>query len=261
MRPARVMSTSRGRQGRLTKAFTLLGFLVSGASIVPSAAAMGVKPIQVEMISVGSASRAQITVTNDGAAPLPVEAELFSLTLGEKGEQELKPAGDDFLLLPPQTLIAARGAQVFRLQWVGEPQLQESRSFMIKFNQIPVKPQQGQNAVQIVMSFGVMVNVAPLRGQSNLSVVGTGVEVDPRDGKRRPTITVQNPTKIHALLPQSKIRLTSGAWSQTLEQDFLGQRIGIGLVQPGQRRQFILPVDIPNSVRDIQAALEYKATR
>jgi len=223
---------------------------------------MGVKPIQVEMVSLGKDARAQVTVSNeDGREPLPVEAEILALTVGEKGEQELKPAGDEFLLLPPQTLIKAGGSQVFRLQWVGEPNLDASRSYMIKFNQIPVKPKEGRSAVQIVMSFGVQVNVAPPKGLPSLNVVSSGVEVDPRDGKRKPVLTVQNPTKIHALLPQSKIRLSGGSWSHTLEPDELGQGLGIGLVQPGQRRRFILPVNVPSGVGNVQIALEFKPVR
>ena len=74
-------------------------------------------------------------------------------------------------------------------------------------------------------------------------------------------ITVMNPSKVHALLPQSSISLTSANWSQTLSPATLSERIGIGLVQPGHRRTFVLPVDVPPLANRIQARLDFKPAR
>lgn len=132
---------------------------------------------------------------------------------------------------------------------------------MFLMNQIPVKMPAGKHAVQIVMSFGVVVNVAPPNGLSGLKLVGNGIDVDKKSGKRRPTVTVENPTKIHALLPQSTLRVASGGWSHTFSGKEMDEKIGIGLVQPGKRRKFILPVDLPTNVTKVEATLEYKPKR
>ena len=75
-------------------------------------------------------------------------------------------------------------------------------------------------------------------------------------GKRHPTITVQNPTNVHALLPEANIRLSSGGWSQTVPQGLLSETIGSGLVQPGKQRRFILPVDLPADISNVQASVD-----
>ncbi len=98
------------------------------------------------------------------------------------------------------------------------------------------------------MSFGVIINVAPPQGSPSLAVVSTGVEADKKSGKRYPTITVENPTNIHALLPQSTIELSGGGWSHTMSATELTEKVGIGLVQPGKKRRFVLPVDLPPEV-------------
>jgi P pilus assembly chaperone PapD len=232
--------------------------LPAAALIAPQiAAAMSVTPIHVEMTSAGSGGRAQVTVTNDSTDPLPVEAVIQRLALGEDGSQQLAPAGEDFLVFPPQALIPAGGSQVFRVQWVGEPVIGQSQSFMLSMNQIPVKLPEGQNSVQVVMSFGVVINVAPPEGASALNLVGAGV-TKTKDGKRLPTITVENPTNVHALLPQSTIHLTGPGWSYDMQPLELTEKVGIGLVQPGKKRRFVLPVELPASVTSVQASLDYK---
>ncbi len=245
------------------KARLLIQWIVLALAAVQGspASAMSVTPVQAEMTSVGAGGRTQITVTNDSQQPLPVEAAIQALALDENGERRLSTAGEDFLIFPPQALIPPGGTQVFRVQWVGEPLLGESQSYMLTMTQVPVRLPRGQSAVQIVMSFGVLINVAPPQGLPRLAVVGSGLIRDAKTGKRYPTITVQNPSKVHALLPQSRIHVSSGSWSQTLDEPVLSQRLGIGLVQPGKRRRFILPMEVPASVTQVTTALEFKPKR
>jgi P pilus assembly chaperone PapD len=132
---------------------------------------------------------------------------------------------------------------------------------MMSVNQVPVKLPEGKSAVQIVMSFGVVINVAPPQGSPSLNLVTTGVEADKKSGKRYPTITVENPSNVHALLPQSTIALSGGSWSQTLSSALLSEKIGIGLVQPGAKRRFVLPVELPPDVKSVQANLDFKPKR
>ena len=60
---------------------------------------------------------------------------------------------------------------------------------------------------------------------------------------------------------QASIRLSAGDWSSTLTPQTVGDRIGIGLVQPGKRREFKLPVELPPNVSKVQASLELTAIR
>lgn len=234
-----------------------LASLFALAFLVPASAAMAmtVTPMQVEMTSTGSRSNAQVTVVNNSDRPLPVEAVIQRATLDESGIPKGIPAGEEFLIMPPQALIAPGATQKFRVQWLGDPMIARSESYLLFMNQIPVKLPKGSSGVQLVMSMGVMINVAPAQGAPALQVIGTGITTD-KSGKRRPTITVQNPSNVHALLPRSTIQLSSGDWSSTLTPRQLSERVGIGLVQPGKRRRFILPVDLPPGVNSVQASLE-----
>ena len=236
------------------KALTAL--VVAVASLAVGAAnALTVSPMQVEMVSTGTRNHASVAVVNNSTEPLPIEAVVQRMNLDEAGIARTAKAGDEFLIMPPQALIPPGATQNFRIQWLGEPLMEMSQSFYIYFNQVPVRPRAGQTAVQVVMSMGVMVNVAPPQGQPGLRVVATGVTTDAQ-GKRHPTVTVENATKIHALLPQSSIHLSSGGWTLSVPAGLIGEKLGSGLVQPGQRRKFTLPVELPAGVTSVQASVD-----
>jgi fimbrial chaperone protein len=230
------------------------------ATAIQTCSAMTVTPMQIEMSSTGRQSRGVITVVNDSELPLPVEIVIKKANLDQHGIPQLSNASDNFLVMPPQALIAPGATQNFRVQWLGEPLLEKSESFFFYVNQIPVKLSGRRHDVQLVFSVGVMVNVAPPSGAPALAVVGTSVATD-RSGRRYPAITVENPSNVHALFPQSTIQLSSGDWSDSISSGELAQFIGIGLVQPGHRRRFVLPVLLPPGASSVQCKLEFSPRR
>ena len=235
--------------------WVVLFTLIPVASMHPEAAvAMSLSPTQVEMTSIGQSSQARIVVVNNSPQPLPVEAIIKKVKLDDTGLAQMSEASDEFLVMPPQALIPPSGSQVFRVQWLGEPMLAASQSYMLFMNQIPVKFAKSDSRLQVVFSMGAMINVAPPQGDSALRVVETGVIIDSA-GNRRPKLTVENTSNVHALLPRTTIRLASGAWSETLTPGLLSQSVGIGLVQPGRKRTFILPGNVPPGVSRLQADL------
>lgn len=218
--------------------------------------AMSVSPTHVEMTSAGSSSRSQIVVHNDSDAPLPVEAVIKQLSVDENGVQKTTDGSQNFLVFPPQTMIPPGGTQIFRVSWVGEPVLRASESYVITMAQLPVKMQMKPNQVQVVMAFGVVVNVAPPEGNSTLRLVASDITRG-KDGKNNPVVTVENPANVHALLPKATIHLAANGWSKTLTPSQLEQLVGIGLVQPGKRRRFVLQVPLPGNVSKVEAKINY----
>jgi P pilus assembly chaperone PapD len=234
--------------------------MVLGTGFAVPAKAMSVTPVHVEMGAAGSTARTQITVTNSSDKPMPVETAIEKLSLDEAGNRKTAKAGEEFLVFPPQAIIPPGGTQVFRVQWVGEPMLDKSESYLLSISQVPVKFPKGQSRLQVVMSFGVVINVAAAQGSPSLKIVSTGTTTD-GNGKRRPTITVENSSKMHALLPDGTLALSGGSWSHTMSSTEMREKIGIGLVQPGKRRRFVLPVELPQGAQTVQANLDWRPKR
>lgn len=219
------------------------------------ASAMTVSPVHVELLSAGSRNRSQISVINNSDVPLPVEAILMEAMLDETGRVSTAKARADFLIMPPQALIPPRATQNFRIQWLGDPLLQASRSYLLYVSQVPVKRARTLGSVQVVMSVGVMINVAPPRGTPSLDVE-TAAIVTEAGGRPRPVITVRNPTNIHAQLRETTVHLQRGSWSKALSPAQIEQLVGIGLIQPGHRRRFVLPVDVPSGAGPLRVRVE-----
>ena len=224
---------------------------------VSVAEAMSVTPVVVDMTTSGANNRAQINVLNDGAKALPVEIIISRIEVDESGEIVSQPAGEEFLIFPPQALVQTGATQAFRVQWVGDPQIKTSQSYVFSVNQVPVKMPAGQSGVQVVFNFATVVNVAPPSGKSAINLIGTGIGKDDK-GTIRPALTVKNSGNAHAKLTDATIKLSSGSWSETLTPEQLRQLMGVGLVQPGKTRKFLLPVDLPNGVNQITASVDYK---
>ncbi len=225
--------------------------------LMPSAArAMSVEPMVLDLTAGGKGARQSFKVSNNGTKALPVEIAVSSLDLGLNGEQNVKPAPDDFLVYPAQAMIAPGASQVFRVQWIGEPEIAKSRTYVFNVGQVPVKLPKGTNGIQIVMSFGVTVNVAPLQGTSDIQVM-SAVPISGKGGKRLAALTVKNPGNKHAYLTQSSIRLSGGGWSAELKSGEIAQKVGLGIVQPGKQRRFVLPVEVPANVSRIEAAVVF----
>ncbi|WP_170936935.1 MULTISPECIES: fimbria/pilus periplasmic chaperone [Rhodomicrobium] len=225
----------------------------------PTAQAMSVTPLSMELTASGATNKSTLRVHNDGAVPIPVEIQISRITLNEEGESQSDPAAGQFLLFPAQAIIPAGASQSFRVQWLGAPDLKESQTFIFSVNQLPVDLGASKSGVQIVFNFSVIVNVAPQAGQSLLKLVSSNLVADGK-GAKRTVIRVQNAGNRYALLGDGAVVLSSGTWSKTITGGELRQMIGLGLVQPGRTRKFSLSAEIPLQITKVDARVEYAST-
>jgi P pilus assembly chaperone PapD len=145
---------------RLLSVFLLGTFAVSVSSF-----AMSVEPLLLEVSSLGKGATQSFKVTNNGTTALPVEVSVSSIDIGNDGELVYAPAENDFLIYPPQANIPKGAAQIFRVQWIGDPDIDESRNYRLAVSQVPITLPEGTSGIQITMSFGVIVSVSPPSGQ------------------------------------------------------------------------------------------------
>ena len=240
-------------------AIYFLGLLWGPGDLV----AMTVQPVVIDMSSAGRGTTAAINVSNPQSTPLPVEIVVHRLALHEDGSQERSAGGDeDFLIFPPQALIPPNSVQVFRIQWLGEPELLESQSFLFSVNQLPIQVDPDVSAIQLLFNFLVIVNVAPPTGSPEL-ILSDGDVATTADGASELRFVVENPTPVHGYLSRSRVDLEvfnqggSLIWSRTLEPNELRHIIGLGLVQPNRRRQFNLPLDAAIDAGSVAGRINY----
>lgn len=239
------------------RAIALIRLLMPALAVVAQtcvAAAMSMTPMHMEITAVGGRSRTQFQVTNSSSAPLPVEIVYERLSYAESGERQISKAGDELAIFPITALIAPGGTQTFRVQWVGTPDLDKSRSYLLTARQLPVKSRSdGRSQVQVVTAFAAILNVAPVQGVADLKLVSSAPAKTPQ-GKPALSILVENPSNVHGLISNAVLRVGG----QTLNQGTLLAVVGIGVVEPHKRRRFVVPLTDPAAGT---ASLEYRPSR
>ncbi len=235
----------------------LVGLLLHAFAVSP-ALALSVSPLVIEMSALGQDRRAQLTVFNESSAGTPVEIVVSRMDIKENGAITTQKAGEDFLIFPPQSLIPSGAQQVFRIEWVGDPDLKKSESFIFSVNQLPVALSKQSTGVQLVLNITTIVNVAPPQSKAAITLYKSEI-IETNKGDVVPRLVLGNPTNKHARLSDADIHLKTNTWSKTLSSEELRETLGLGLIQPGKRRQFILPVKLPENTQSLQADIIYPA--
>ena len=244
-------------------AYLWLPLLAAFASA--SALATTVSPVMVDLQANGRGVVANVSVNNTGASPLPIEIQVIPLSPTATGLQPGEPDSDeDLLVTPPSVLIPAGQTQTFRVQWIGDPDLDVSKHYYVSINQLPVKLPEGESAVQVVYNFQVLVSVSSPTQKPELAITS----VEPARSGDRPAVavTVENDGHAHGYISQHRLKITatdaSGAeiFSKTIGGAEFQQLVGYGLVATGQTRTVNVPVDdVPASARLSAVLLDERA--
>lgn len=222
---------------------------------------MSVVPLTLELSASGQNNKATLTADNDTAAPVAVEVVVSKLTIAEDGTSTSVPVKGKFMIFPPQATIPSNASQAFRVQWLGGQDLKASETYTISVNQLPVVLDKNKSGLQFVYNFSVVVNVAPVNAAPVVSVISTDIARREDLKENRPAFTVKNSGNGHAALADSSIVLTSGSWTQTVPSEQIQALMGIGLIQPGAKRRFILPVPLPPEISRYNVRIDFKRPR
>lgn len=224
-----------------------------------AAQAARVSPMIVEVTPTGRGSVARVELSNPTLAEFPVEVQMFRGVISEAGELELIAADDEFLVFPAQRIVAPQSQQVFRVQYIGEPEIAASEMFYMQIRQIPVQLSTTENQVQVVVNFNILVNVIPegakpdpvvesiqpsVRGEAN------GIEVRMANRGTRYYTAGTVPWQI------SGTAIDGTPVSLRLSAQEVSKQIGVGVVAPGRARVFFIPMEKPMTVGTTKVSME-----
>ena len=240
---------------------TLAAFLTAVLALAMPVAshAARVSPMIVNVEPMGRGSIARVELSNPGDSTFPVEVQMFRGDISENGELALTAADEDFLVFPPQRVIAANSQQVFRLQYIGDPELQESQIYYMQIRQIPVEFDPGRNQLQVVVNFNILVTVIPEDASAEPLIVSAESAV--RDEVRGIEVRMKNDgTGIFnaSSVPWTIIGLAIDGTPVTYNPSRaqLASIIGVGVVPPGKSRVFFVPTEVPLAEGSVQVQLD-----
>lgn len=204
--------------------------LLFGALAGPSRA-FEVSPMRAELSPAGSGASTVITVRNTLAEPLAIEVYTTDRIIAEDGEQSFKPNDTDFLLFPPQAFIQPGASQAFRVQYIGDPALEASRSYVVNVSQVPIN-QVDRAGVQVVYRFGAAVYVNPKDSSSALSIAETSAS------NGNVAVRIRNEGNRVAFLSNDRLVLSTPSGSTSLEGNELRARVANPILPPLSTRLF-----------------------
>lgn len=209
------------------------------ALLLPAQAqAYRVSPMSYELAPSGSKASQVIRIDNITNAPITLEMTAEKRSWDEAGNETRTPADDDFVILPPQMVVAPGKTQAVRVQFVGNSPANDTAMYVVSVNQVPVRDPNAPSGVQFVLNFGTAAYVVPPGAKTDLHVVG--VERASEPGKLK--VTLENRGARHAPLGLGTWTFTNAAGkSMVLTGDPLREALVASVVPSHGRRVYIIP--------------------
>ncbi len=178
------MKKDRVASGRLTSGVRSLGaglglvvFLTLGLAVAP-ASAQRVEPMVFSLTPTGGGSSTTVRMDNLRSVPMTVETAVHIMVIDEDGRETWQPGDDDFQVFPPQSIIQPGQSQAFRVRYVGDPALAESRAYRFALMQLPIALPEGQSGMAIGIDFNTLMTVVPPSSRSDMVVAALTPEGD-----------------------------------------------------------------------------------
>ncbi len=155
--------------------------------------AFGVSPMAFEVKSVGPSSQKKVTVINKFTTQLDIEVIPYLLEWKE-GSYRYEEKIDDFLILPDTASIEPGESRVILIQYFGEPEVNKSKAYAVKFKQVSTNNSKNVNGTNVNMTvdFNSIMTVLPNKISSELAVSSVIKKSDDRW-----TFTVDNSGNKH----------------------------------------------------------------
>lgn len=139
--------------------------------------AQRVQPLLVDLEPGGAGGRTTIIYENTTSGTVVIEPNprVFGTPSSQNDDTAAK---EDFVVFPPSAAIEPGQTQVFRVQYVGEPNLDTSQLYALGFEQLPITPDATATgaALGFAVNFDVFVAVNPRDSNFNLKVNNVSVD-------------------------------------------------------------------------------------
>lgn len=221
-------------------------FFVATLLFALEAWAYRVQPMSYDLSPSGAGTQQTLRIENTRDFPLTLEILAYSIEFDDTGAETYESAEDDFLIFPPQMIIEPGASQAIRVQYVGDPALDVSKSYRIRVEQIPVNVTGGgSGAIGMAVSFSTLANVVP----NNEAPAMTVVDVAASETEGMWSVTIENEGDRYA-------RLSRTNWSiagTSIDGEETKSWYDGNIVPPKSRRT----IEIPAQAAEVLSAADF----
>jgi len=199
------------------------------------ASALQMTPLSVVLKPSGGGAKQSFRVTNESSKPIAVQ---FSVTTRQQlnNKEIRKPADNDFMIYPPQTIIPAKSTQKVRIEWLGKGKVTKEQAYRLIAEQVHVSlDKQKQSGINMIMTLINSLYVQPNGTRSNVQVKQVQ-----RHGNKL-AVTLMNSGTRHQLMNYATLVLRNGNKALTLKGKSL-QGLEGNNVLAGATKRFLIPL-------------------
>lgn len=130
-----------------------------------------VQPMMADLEPLGRQSQVNLRITNTSEQTLTLEISSSDLQIAPTGEEKLVVNNDDFLIIPMTTIVLPGKSQSVIVKYIGEPLLEESKSYRINVRQLAINLEEKQSkGVGLNFYFQTLYNVVPKNAKAKLAI-------------------------------------------------------------------------------------------
>ncbi|WP_084397939.1 fimbrial biogenesis chaperone [Henriciella aquimarina] len=193
----------------------ILAFCLT-ASVSSRAWAYEFSPIIAQFSPTGSGAAKTFVVKNTHEEPIALQIEVYRRSADEMGNETREPEFDDFIVTPPQLVLAPGQSQSIRAQWIGDPNPDTELAYRLVVEQLPIpyKSEGEANGVAVDVKLGfryeAALYVVPAQGGEPEARIDHGEIVKSDDGDTFLRLTVKNEGKRRAILQHPVVTVQAG---------------------------------------------------
>tara|TARA_R110000796_G_scaffold221657_2_gene337812 strand:- start:3066 stop:3821 length:756 start_codon:yes stop_codon:yes gene_type:complete len=194
-------------------------------AISPTAAAYEFAPIVAQFSPTGSGTAKTFVVRNTHKEPIALQIEVYRRSADEMGNETREAEYDDFIVTPPQMVLAPGQSQSIRVQWVGESSPDTELAYRLVVEQLPI-PYKGDGStpqgvavdVKLGFRYEAALYVVPAKGAPDARI-SHGEIVKSESGENLLRLTVQNVGQRRAILMHPVVTVQAGGQTLELAED------------------------------------------
>ena len=217
-----------------------LMFIALAACWGQAAFAQSVQPMVYQLETIGASSSTDLTIENTKSSAITYEMVAVKVSHDEFGNETRTDAEDDFLIYPPQTLIAPGKKQIVKVKYVGDPELELSQAYRILVNELPVDLSGGENSgISVSINFSTLCNVVPTNSSAALEVI----ELGQAEGDKW-SITIENSGTRFSRLSETIVEVTSisdPSKKKVFRNEYISDLFSKNLVAPKSKLKLEMP--------------------
>ena len=199
----------------------LIGMWLTATPSWLSAHAYEIAPIVQEFAPSGAGAVRSFTVRNTQSEPVALQIEMFRRGVDENGVETREPENEDFIVSPPQLVVAPGASQVVRVHWIGDPKPDHELSYRMVVSQIPIRYQKETTSeinasVQLGYTYEVAVYITPPRAKPLAEIISVEPALDAA-GAQVMRVRVKSAGDTRAILIDPILTVTPESGGPTVE--------------------------------------------